>query len=78
MKTMYIVQDTRNKKYKIKSRHFNANMWVDEKEKAQLFKTKGAIKNGMYCYSINPDSRKLGAKIILPDWVKIIPVTVQY
>ena len=73
----FIVKDKRTGKYKIKSTGFSSNMWTDDIKKAMLFKTTGAVKRGMYCYNTNPDRRKIGAKIILPDWVEIIPVKIN-
>lgn len=76
-KTLYIIKDSRNKKYKVKSKGFTRTVWTENKTKAQLFRSIGAAKKGMYSYNINPERGKLGAKIILPDWVEIVPVTVN-
>ena len=73
----FIVKDKRNGKYKVKSIGFSSNMWTDDIEKAMLFRSTGAVKKGMYCYNINPDRRELGAKIVLPDWVEVIPVKIN-
>ena len=70
----YVVRDKRNGKYKIKSTGFASTVWTANRRQAQQFKNKAAAKKGMYSYNINPDRAKLGAKIILPDWVEIIPV----
>jgi len=69
-----IVKDTRNNKYKQKARR--GTEWTENKSKAQLFRTKGAATISCYGYSINPDRRKIGAKIILPDWIEIQPIEV--
>ena len=75
--TYYIVKDTRNNGYKIKSKGFGSRVWTPAKEDAQLFRTKGAATISCYGYSINPERRKLKAKIILPDWIEIQPVEVN-
>ena len=74
----YIVRDTRNNHFKIKgNRGWKEKNWTPFKEKAALFRTKGAATISCYCYSINPDRCKLGAKIILPDWISIEEVTIN-
>lgn len=74
--TRYIVEDIRNNTYKIKSTGFGSTQWTTDIEKAQMFANRGAAKKGLYSYNINPDRSKIGAKIILPEWAKIKPVTI--
>lgn len=73
----YIIKDKRCNKYKRKTHYWCDEKWIEQKDKAQLFRTKGAATISCYSYSINLDSCKIGAKIILPDWVEIIPVEVN-
>jgi len=73
----FIVKDTRNGKYRVKSIGFSSSKWTDDMNKAFLFKTAAAAKKGMYSYNINPERGRIGAKIILPDWVKIMPVKIE-
>ena len=70
----YVVRDKRSGIYKVKTVGFTSTKWTKNRRKVQLFKNKGAAKKGMYSYNINPERGKIGAKIILPDWVEIVPV----
>lgn len=72
MLKFYYVLDKRNGKSKMKRRGFAPTKWTDDPSKRQLFRTTGAAIRGMYSYNINPERGKLGAKIVLPDWVEII------
>ena len=72
----YIVKNIRNGGYKTKRTWFSNMLWTEQKEKAQLFRTKGAATISCYGYSTNPNRRKIGAKIILPDWIEIQPIEV--
>lgn len=64
---VYLIQRTTDGWYKRKSRFFGDEDWTEIKEKAQVFKSRGACTHALYSYSINPNSHKLGAKIVLPD-----------
>ena len=77
IKDRYIVRDKRSGQFKIKSTGFASTMWTENIDKAQIFRTIGAAKIGMYSYSINPRRRSIGEKIILPDWVQFIPVSIN-
>lgn len=75
---MFIIYDTKYKKYKLKSKGFGRKQWVNSWRKADLFKTKGACIRSLYSFNINPDKR-LGAKIILPPGrFKFQSITVQF
>lgn len=74
----YVVKDKRNGMYKRKSVGFTDSGWTNDPDKATLFKTIGSVKTGMYSYNVNPDRGKIGAKIILPSWVEVIPVDLEF
>lgn len=73
----YIVIDIRNNNYKCPANR-NYEAWSDDIQKAKLFKTRGAATISCYSYSINPNRHKLKAKIILPSWINIIEITVNF
>lgn len=76
-KTLYVVKDKRSGLYRSKKHQWGKDLWV-KFDKARNFNTKGgAVLSIGKEENINPMPYNAagGNKVILPDWIEIVPIT---